>query len=1262
MRFTEDGPDIPGELLEARDEGQVIFFCGSGVSRHKAGGLDFAGLARRVVETLGSLEGSPARRLLALSADMPPIPGMGGVVAAARVFALLEQEFDKRDVRRAVAEAVQPPRDAPLDAHRVMIDLSRAPDGAVRLVTTNFDLLFRDTAPGVDVWTPPLLPDPSRAIPFSGVVHLHGKVSSDYRGVDGDEFVVSSADFGRAYLADGWATRFMRSLMERFRIVFLGYSADDPPVQYLLEALGPAMAAGRMYAFQLGDAAQAGGLWRHKGVTAIPFSGFDALWTSLERWAARARDPDAWRREVAGMAARGPRALCPYERGQVAHLVSSNVGAAAFAEADGPAPAEWLCAFDPAVRFSTPRRSFARPDADIGDPFDSYGLDGDLPPTFTRENDPDSGRAVPLGAWSAVDWRVGDGYPGFANSGSGLRGPGSVESRRLPSRLHRLVGWFRRVAREPMAIWWAAGQHALHPDVRRSIENAIEADGFEPEVKRVWRLLLDAKERPSSGLDLDHGPYLAAMRVRNDGWSNAALRQLAHAARPVLTVDRASQAAPTGAVERLRDLVRVDVAYPNPPMDVEVPEDWVAPHLKMLRRQLELAVELETEAHETPFYMLRPLNPFDVAPNEFVHHHDDLSTLIARLVGQMRRLVALDVPAARREVAAWPAPTNAVFAQLAIWAAGQRELTSPGDAARSLGDLPTDLFWERHLERDLLTTLEARWIDLDEADRRTIELRLLAGEGAWVGVDAEQTAKHRAWGALVRLHWIERTGLAVSFDLAREIAVRRAVVPEWTPVEAADQLDQSSSRGGYVRTETEHEALRRVPPAELLEAAAALSGRGRDHLVENRPFKGLVETKPVLCLAALRMAAASGDDARRAWSDFLWSEARAKDGGRLRLLTAERLARLPESVLRANLQSACYWLAQRGERLWREHRRAYLKLWDRLSATIAAAPESDSSALVRRGEPDWVTAAINSPSGRLAEALHDELGWSGGTPEHLEPDWLVRAEALLSMRGEPKAHVAAVFGMRLRFYHHVERAWTERWLLPLLEGDLAEDATRAVIAGFLGHAGMDRELFARVRGLMLRLLSSPTGADRRYRRVAGMLLAGWATRDDAGDRLVASGDLRHALVHAADEDRVAALHQVARWAGTGEGDWSGERLPFLREVWPRQLAARNPQTISALADLALNAGDDTPAVTEAVLPLLAPIAGAGPTGLRWLHSKDDSVERHPGQHLAVLSAILPDRAAEWPYGMVQLIGKLATIPAVANDGRLIELRRRVAAG
>lgn len=52
MRFVADGPTIPDELLVARDEGDVLFFCSAGVSQTKARLPSFPTLGRRVIERL----------------------------------------------------------------------------------------------------------------------------------------------------------------------------------------------------------------------------------------------------------------------------------------------------------------------------------------------------------------------------------------------------------------------------------------------------------------------------------------------------------------------------------------------------------------------------------------------------------------------------------------------------------------------------------------------------------------------------------------------------------------------------------------------------------------------------------------------------------------------------------------------------------------------------------------------------------------------------------------------------------------------------------------------------------------------------------------------------------------------------------------------------------------------------------------------------------------------------------------------------------
>src|SRR4051812_10004136 len=116
MRFIADGANIPDELLVARDAGEVILFCGAGVSQEVAHLPSFAGLASKVIEKLGAAQDSRARLLLERALALNPMPGVGGLVATDRVFGLLEQEFEVSDVRAAVADAIRPTSDVNLDA------------------------------------------------------------------------------------------------------------------------------------------------------------------------------------------------------------------------------------------------------------------------------------------------------------------------------------------------------------------------------------------------------------------------------------------------------------------------------------------------------------------------------------------------------------------------------------------------------------------------------------------------------------------------------------------------------------------------------------------------------------------------------------------------------------------------------------------------------------------------------------------------------------------------------------------------------------------------------------------------------------------------------------------------------------------------------------------------------------------------------------------------------------------------------------------
>ncbi len=53
MQFVLNGPDIPNALLQAHEEGNMVFFCGAGIS-YPAGLPGFKGLVDKIYHLVGT--------------------------------------------------------------------------------------------------------------------------------------------------------------------------------------------------------------------------------------------------------------------------------------------------------------------------------------------------------------------------------------------------------------------------------------------------------------------------------------------------------------------------------------------------------------------------------------------------------------------------------------------------------------------------------------------------------------------------------------------------------------------------------------------------------------------------------------------------------------------------------------------------------------------------------------------------------------------------------------------------------------------------------------------------------------------------------------------------------------------------------------------------------------------------------------------------------------------------------------------------------
>ena len=180
-----------------------------------------------------------------------------------------------------------------------------------RLLTTNFDNLFewswrRLKGGALNSHAGPAMPRPGTS-GFEGVLHLHGRIADAELKLVETDLVLTSAEFGEAYLRSGWAARYVYDLARTATLVLVGYQADDPPMRYLLEVLEadraryPDLKA--VYAFAAATSDEVDlqrELWRAKGIEPILYEITDTndhsvLYRTLHEWRKYATSPSIWR-------------------------------------------------------------------------------------------------------------------------------------------------------------------------------------------------------------------------------------------------------------------------------------------------------------------------------------------------------------------------------------------------------------------------------------------------------------------------------------------------------------------------------------------------------------------------------------------------------------------------------------------------------------------------------------------------------------------------------------------------------------------------------------------------------------------------------------------------------------------------------------------------------------------------------------------------------------------------------------------------------
>jgi len=346
----KDGPEIPLEVLAAHEAERLVFFCGAGISMD-SGLPNFKGLVDHVYSELG--ESQTASEHAAYKQGRLD-----------KVLGLLEDRTVPSRVRQIVIERLTRPSIGSFDLHQALLELSKVQDGGHRLVTTNFDDRFYEaglkeefidcapkfSVPKADVWR--------------SLVHLHGRIRKP--DPEGRHLVLTTSDFGTAYLTERWASRFITELAREFTILFIGYSVADPVVAYMIDALAAERARGRLFKKAFAFAPYRGGtkargkekaLWEAKGVEPILYKQggkqtHAKLNETISKWASLFKGGLASRTQMAiELAGLRPTNADDDDARALVWALFEPSGAVAweFAKLDPCPPIDWLDIFDTSI-------------------------------------------------------------------------------------------------------------------------------------------------------------------------------------------------------------------------------------------------------------------------------------------------------------------------------------------------------------------------------------------------------------------------------------------------------------------------------------------------------------------------------------------------------------------------------------------------------------------------------------------------------------------------------------------------------------------------------------------------------------------------------------------------------------------------------------------------------------------------------------------------------------------------------------------------
>ena len=1206
-------------MNELDSEG-VVFFCGAGISAGRGSDLPrFADLVQHVYNA-NHMEPDAVERE-ALDCDEPHLDRRRAKFDKALGLLERESRLGPQALRGTVIERLSQKPTGPLHVHEALIDLSRNQQG-VRLITTNFDGRFVEA--GLDeqlVDTAPKLPVPKRHN-WSTLVHLHGRIVPDD---DGSNLVLTAADFGRAYLTEQWAARFVTELFREFIVAFVGYSIDDPVMSYMVDALAAETGRGarveKAFAFadyhgNSGGHERARDGWLAKSVEPILYNGRDGhrlLAETLIEWARIRKDPFHARSQIAtNEITKMPGGSNDAVVERVTWALQDSEAARALAQAppikdenDYPKLERWL------------------------DIFGERGLLSCAPVH------PSVG-AVHRG--SAVVRLVDSGDQGV--------NPYTLDQPRL-----NIARWIARHIHVPQVLGWVLrnGGH-LHPGLRQEVKASLAepSSGTPPRLRLLWTIVSDAEPDDLWNVQFTAEQYQAApteaeRRQIEDGVIQSIKPRLVALPGPSSTAtfrhyleSEQESVSPLESCGHLR-LMAGARDTPDQVANVLGNPAVLSRHAETLTGYLEKALILS--GNDDDFSLDSTLFRPSIAEHQQNQALDEWVFLIDLVRDSYLALAATDRIRGENLLQRWALSDKPLFERLVLHALTENVKSDIHLAKQLLVAGRGPGVWEWELRREVFRFFRLAGSRLPRRLRVEIVRAILAGPKgkARRRLRPESIPREKA----LRLHRLSLSGVQLNLE-------SRALLQE-AGLTAEDGLDERDEFTGWQEEgrwiSDEEFAPRDLVQGSIADVVSAVEeGRiGRDE------YHGLVLRKPDKAAAALRGLADRGKWPAPIWQGFLWGLPRQREQQE-RYFPFEDVARLlaaaPGELFADVGSAAADFIKELAEECGTARERELATLWEKAWSGVG-----ESLPLMSGGD-DPLTAALNHPAGKLAEAALSRLRKyepeeGAGLPAPVFPYFR-------TIGGDSDGHLGRVMlATRLHYLFTIDPDWTREHLIVRLSPSNTEEATDLWSAyGWSATVGPDL-LLAFKEPFLEVLCVDPDGGHGR-KNLIGLFISICL---EAPNQL--APDEIHCVVGGMSERALIGVLQSLTRRLRGEASerghsWQVKVRPWLEYYWPRATGRNSPRTSKWMLAMLTECGDAFPDAAEWSLPCLLPIEGHD----LYCLSQNGHAERHPDCMLQVLCRVVD--ADILPVHQRRILRTIletmeATKPNLAADSRFRDL-------